>query len=102
MASFQVTVPHALSQETARARVEKFLDDMQRDYAGQISDVQGTWNGNQLAFAFVATGLQIGGTLAVNDKDIQVSGPLPMVAMMFQGRIVKSIRDELQRLLSQA
>jgi putative polyhydroxyalkanoate system protein len=99
MASFQVTVPHALGQEAARARVERFLDEMQRDYADQISDVQGTWTGNQLDFAFVATGLQIGGTLAVNENDVQVSGPLPLMAAMFRGRIEKSIREELQRLL---
>lgn len=100
MPSYQVTVAHELGQEAALARVGRFLDDVQRDYATHISDVRGAWTGNQLAFAFRASGLAVSGTLVVVEKSVHVAGPLPLAAVLFRGRIEQTIRDELQKLLS--
>ena len=100
MPSYQVSVPHQLGREAARARVEKFLEAVQRDYAGQISNVQGGWTGDQLQFGLTAMGLAISGTMAVEESAVQVSGPLPLAAAFFRGRIEQTIRDELQKLLA--
>jgi hypothetical protein len=99
MASFSVSVPHALGQETARARVEQFLGTVQRDFAAHVSDVSGEWHDNRLAFRFVTSGLGISGSLVVEPASVEVSGPLPFVAVLFRGRIENQIRDELQKLL---
>jgi hypothetical protein len=100
MASYNVRVPHALGREMALARVARFLDDVQRDYAAHMSDVEGQWSDNRLQFGFVASGLRISGTLLVEETSVHVSGPLPLAAALFRGRIEQTIRDELQRLLS--
>jgi len=100
MASYSVTVPHKLGQATALARVERFLDDMRRDYADRISDVRGQWSGNRLQFGFSASGISINGTLEVEENAVHVNGPLPLMAAMFRGRIEQTIRDDLERLLS--
>ena len=100
MPSYQVSVPHQLGRDAARRRVEQFLEAVQRDYAAQISNVQGAWTGDQLQFSLVAMGLAIRGTMVVEESAVQVSGPLPLAAALFRGRIEQTIRDELQKLLS--
>jgi hypothetical protein len=100
MPSYSVSVPHNLGQHPARERVEQFLNGVQRDYAGHVSDVSGEWDDNQLAFRFLASGLTVSGTLIVQETLVAVSGPLPFAAVLFRGRIEQTIREELQKLLS--
>jgi hypothetical protein len=100
MPSYSVSVPHNLGQEPARERVEQFLEGVQRDYAAHVSDVCGEWSDNQLAFRFLASGLKVSGTLVVDETLVAVTGPLPLAAVLFRGRIEQTIRDELRKLLS--
>jgi hypothetical protein len=100
MPSYSVSVPHDLGQAAARARVEQFLEVVQRDYAEHVRNVSGEWEENQLSFRFVTSGLNIKGTLAVEETAVEVSGPLPLVAVLFRGKIEQQIRGELAKLLS--
>jgi hypothetical protein len=100
MPSYSVSVSHDLGQDPARARVETFLESVQRDYAAHVSNVSGEWSDNQLAFRFLASGLNISGTLIVEETLVAVTGPLPLAAAFFRGQIERTIRDELRRLLS--
>src|SRR5437867_7093461 len=100
MPSFSVSVQHDLGQPAARQRVEAFLETVLRDYAQSISNVDGQWTENRLAFRFVTSGLNISGMLVVEDTVVAVSGPLPLAAVLFRGRIEQQIRDELCRMLS--
>ncbi len=100
MAAYNVTVPHELSPDAARSRVESFLDQVQREYAAHVSDVEGQWVGNALQFGFVTTGMKINGTLVIHEEHIHVSGPLPLMAAFFRGRIEQTIREQLVKLLS--
>ena len=100
MPSYNVTVPHDLGQTTARARVDGFLDSVRRDLPAHVSDVSGAWEGNQLNYRLSVSGLGISGTLVVKETHVEVSGPLPLAAMLFRGQIERTIRDDLTRLLS--
>ena len=100
MAAYRVLVPHSLGSAAALARVERFLDDVQRDYAEYLSDPQGQWQGNSLEFSFLAMGLAISGSLIVEEESVHVFGPLPLAAAFFRGRIEQTIHAELTRLLS--
>jgi hypothetical protein len=100
MASYSVSVPHDLGISVARARVEQFLDDVRRDYAAHISDIGGAWTEDRLDFRFHTSGMPISGALVVKDAQVDVSGPLPLMASLFRGRIEQTIRDELRKLLS--
>ena len=100
MPSYHVAVPHTLGQITARARVEQFLDAVQRDYAEHVRNVSGEWEENQLRFRFVTSGLNISGSLLVEENQVDVTGSLPLVAVLFRGKIEQQIRAELSKLLS--
>jgi hypothetical protein len=100
MPSYHVSVPHALGLATARARLDVFLEDVRRQYAAYLGDVSGAWNADCLDFRFHAAGLPISGKLAVEETSVQVSGHLPLAAALFRGRIERTIREELTKLLS--
>jgi hypothetical protein len=100
MPSYNVSVPHNLGQSTARARVETFLESVQRDYAEHVQNVSGEWQENSLHFRFATHGLKISGAMNVGESQVDVSGPLPLLAAMFRGKIEQQIRDELAKLLS--
>ena len=100
MPSYKVTVPHALGQATARQRVDGFLESVQRDLPAHVSDVSGVWEGNQLSYRLSVSGLGISGTLVVEQAHVEVTGPLPLAAVLFRGQIERTIRDDLTRLLS--
>ncbi len=100
MPSYHVSVPHFLGAAAARARLDKFLEDVRRDYAAHLSDVGGAWTANSLDFRFQTSGMPISGKLLVEETSVQVSGQLPLMASIFRGRIEKTIRDELTKLLS--
>jgi hypothetical protein len=99
MAGFHVSVSHRLGRETARERVAEFVHSVQTQYASDISDADGRWDGDRLLFSLSARGLAISGTLVVGAEQVVVSGPLPLMAMMFRGRVEQTIRAELERLL---
>ena len=100
MAKFNVSVPHSIGKTAALERVQRFLDDVQKSYAGYISDVRGAWTENKLDFGFSATGMPIEGSMVVDDDAVNVHGPLPFAAMFFRGRIEQTIKEELEKLLS--
>jgi Putative polyhydroxyalkanoic acid system protein (PHA_gran_rgn) len=100
MPSYQVVVPHQLGRAVARNRVEEFLVLVERQYAAQISNVEGTWTADELQFRLSASGLAISGAMRVEESVVQVSGPLPLAAALFRGRLEQTIRTELQKLLA--
>jgi hypothetical protein len=100
MVPLNVSVTHCLGQPAAIDRVQQLLDRLQREYAGQISDVRGQWDDNQLKFGFSVSGLPIDCKLTVQESDVSVSSDLPLAAALFRGKIESWIRDELRGLLS--
>ena len=99
MACFNVSVTHGIGREAALARMRPFLDALRRDYAHEISDIQGKWHDNKIDFTFTARGLQVQGTLAVEEDAVHVSGPLQLAVLIFRNRIEATIRRELEKLL---
>jgi hypothetical protein len=99
MSGYNVSVPHRLGRDEALVRVQKFLDQVRQNYGDDVSNVRGQWNENRLEFGFAARGLAVQGTLLVEDHAVHVSGPLPLAAMFFRGRIELQIRTELEKLL---
>jgi len=100
MPSYSVVVLHALGSTAARARLDKFLEDVRRDYAAYLGEASGAWTADCLDFRFQTSGMSISGRLLVEESCIQVNGQLPLAASFFRGRIEQTIRDELRKLLS--
>ena len=100
MPSFNVQVPHSLGQDAAKARMDSFLETMEKKYKDQISDMDGSWSDNILNFSFNTFGIKINGKMTVAEDNVQMDGELPFAAMMFKGKIASGIQEALEKALA--
>ena len=99
MAALNLSVPHCLGQAEAQVRLERFLDNIRQQHAAELNDVRGGWTANVLEIELDIRGIGISGRMIVEETHIHVSGPLPLAALFFRGRIEQTIRDELLKAL---
>ncbi|MBA3485310.1 MAG: polyhydroxyalkanoic acid system family protein [Pirellulales bacterium] len=99
MPKFQLEIPHTLSAEEARSRLERFIESLQAKFQDKVSDLSQSWNGNTLSFGFKTFGFKIAGAIAALENKLDVSGDIPFAAMMFKGKIETEIREQLARLM---
>ncbi|NOZ40394.1 MAG: hypothetical protein GXP24_09230 [Planctomycetes bacterium] len=95
MPKINLEIPHQLSAEEARSRLERFTETLPQD---QVSDLEQSWNGNTLTFGFKTFGIKIDGDLTAVDEKLLVNVELPFAAMMFKGKIESGIKKQLERL----
>lgn len=100
MPSMKVSVPHTLGQEEAIARLKTFLEKVKAKYGGQISNLQENWGAESGDFSFSAMGFKTSGKVNIAQDKVEIDGSLPMMAMMFKGKIEDTIREQLERELA--
>ena len=99
MPQFTVQVPHTLSQQEARERLNRFVDVLRQKFQDSVNDLQQDWEGDTLRFSFKTFGILLKGGITVGQRELDVKGDLPFTAMMFRGKIESSIREQLERLV---
>jgi putative polyhydroxyalkanoic acid system protein len=100
MPSLSITTPHSLTPEEALARLKTFFEKLKARHSDKISNLEESWQDNQLNYAFSTYGFHIKGDLSVEPGEVKVSGTIPFAAMMFKGKIEQSVREELEKLLA--
>jgi putative polyhydroxyalkanoate system protein len=98
----RITVPHHTTKANARQIVEKRLDDLQRQYGDQASDIDKNWNGDTLSFQVKARGLTGKGTVQITDSEVILDGKLPLLARPFEPRIKAAVEQEAAQLFRKA
>jgi hypothetical protein len=96
---FHLEVPHTLTADEAKSRLERFVESLQARFQDKVSDLTQSWSENTLSFSFKSFGFKIAGAIASLDKKLDVTGDIPIAAMMFKGKIESEIRDQLTRLM---
>lgn len=100
MPSLTMAVPHELGEAEAAQRLRGYFAKLKNRYADQVSNLEDTWEGNLLKFAFSTYGMNVQGKLEVSDSSVKVDSTVPFAAMMFKGKIESSVRSELDRILA--
>jgi hypothetical protein len=96
---FHLEIPHSLSAEEAKSRLERFIESLQAKFQDKVSDLDQSWNDNTLAFGFKTFGIKIAGAITALEDKLDVAGDIPFSAMMFKGKIESEIREQLARLM---
>lgn len=99
MPKFNLEVPHSLSADEAKSRLERFVEMLHEQHRERVSDLTQQWNGNLLSFAFKTFGFKVAGMIESLDQKLAVTGDIPIAAMMFKGKIESEIRTQLSRLM---
>jgi putative polyhydroxyalkanoate system protein len=100
MPKFGVRVPHTLTKDEARSRLERFVEMIEMKYADKVSDLRQSWEGDTLKFHFKSYGIALDGGITVEDNELNLAGDLPFAAMMFKGKIESEIRESLEKIVS--
>lgn len=100
MPHIKIAAPHSLGREEALRRVKEKAGQLRTAYQTDVPDAEETWEDNQGKFRFTLFGLQIGGTVTVDDQQVVVDTEVPMMAMMFKGQVEGRVREELSQLLA--
>jgi putative polyhydroxyalkanoate system protein len=93
-------VPHTLSRDEARSRLERFVEVIEQKYADKVSDLKQSWDGDTLKFHFKSYGIALDGGITVADNELNLEGTLPFAAMMFKGKIESEIRESLEKIVA--
>jgi hypothetical protein len=100
MPKFNVNVPHSLSQDEARSRLERFAEMLEKKFQNQVSELHQSWENDTLNFRFKTYGIPLSGGITVGTNELSCAGELPFSAMMFRGKIESAIREELEKLVA--
>lgn len=100
MPSFHVRVPHALSLASVQARIDRLLAGLQAGEVPEIDTLESRWSDNELHLRWQTRGLVLQGRLVIQAAQVEVSGTLPLAAALFRGRLERTIREELSRVLA--
>ena len=88
-----VTIPHRLTRDEARRRLEGGFQRVTEQMAGKAVTVDQRWSGDHLDFTARVMGQSIAGRLDVEDKVVQLELDLPgllaSMANLFKGRLKK-------------
>jgi hypothetical protein len=96
---FHFEIPHTLSADEAKSRLERMIESLQAKFQDKVSDMEQGWNGNKLSFGFKTFGFKISGVVESLEQKLDVTGEIPFTAMMFKGKIEGEVKDQLARLM---
>jgi hypothetical protein len=100
MSRLAMITDHRLRKDEAERRLKEKLHVVRERYGHYASDVSEAWDDGTLSFRFRAVGMNVKGTMEVNDGEVRISADVPFAVVLFRRRIEKRIRDELGDLLS--
>jgi hypothetical protein len=98
--TISVSIPHRLTQEEARTRLQNGIADLKTKHAGKITNLEETWTGNQLAFKLAAMGQKISGRVDVQPDAVKLDVDLPWLLAMLANKIRPQVEQEGRKLLS--
>jgi len=100
MPKFGVRVPHTLTKDEARSRLERFIEMLEAKFANQLSDLKQSWDGDTLRFHFKTYGIPLDGGITVAESELVLAGDIPFAALMFKGKIESEIREQLEKIVA--
>lgn len=94
-----VNVPHKLTREMAKNRIENGFAKVQEQIAGKSVEVQQSWVGDVLNFSAGAMGQNITGKLTVSDDNVLIEVDLPWILAKLSAGIQDKLKKGTQLLL---
>ena len=94
-----ISIPHRLTQDEARTRLQKGLTDLKAQHARSIAQVEESWNGNQMSFTLTAMGQSMTGRMDVQPSAVKLEIDLPWLLAVFAEKLRPQIEQEGRKML---
>ena len=95
----KVDIPHKLTREAARARIEGGFSRLRQDMLGGMVKFEDKWEGDHLDFRARVMGQTVTGRLDVLDDNVHVEIDLPGFLAAIAGKLKGRLQKEGTRLL---
>ena len=100
MKSLEVRVPHGLSPDEVRRRLDDALVRARSQYADAVGQIDAEWeNENRMKIQLAVMGMNFDGSVEILVEELLVQLELPGMAQLFAGRIREGIEERLGGLL---
>ena len=100
MPDLTASIPHQMSKEEAKRRVQEHIRILREQHAAMISEIQENWSGDTLAFAVRSMGQSITGRLTVDDQMLHLTVALPWLLRMLAGSVKRQLEHQGRLLLA--
>lgn len=97
-----LSIPHQLTREEAKKRVDQLVAQVQRQYAGGIGRLDQNWSENTMDFSVSAMGMTARGKVQVEMQVIRMEVVLPAPLAMLAGTMKQTLEREGTRLLGKS
>lgn len=97
--TINLSIPHSLTQQEARDRIQKGITELRTAHASRLSRVEEQWIENHLDFNVHAVGQHVAGRLDVLPNEVKMSIDLPWMVALLAGKFVKEVETEGRKLL---
>ena len=94
-----VSIPHRLTADEARARLQKGVGDLRTQFAGKVARVEERWTGNHADFQVGLMGQSVAGRLDIEEHVVRLEVDLPWLLAALAEKIAPAIRQQGARLL---
>jgi hypothetical protein len=88
-----LSIPHRLTRDEARRRVQNALAGLKGQHAAQFAQVEENWTAHHMDFRVAVLGQSLTGRVDVGEEKVDIALDLPWLMAIFADRI----RDEVQR-----
>lgn len=101
MKQLEVRVPHGLTPEEVRRRLDHAVEKARAEYAEQVGPIEASWRDEQqMEIGLTVMGMRIDSELEVLAEELVVRVGVPGMAALFAGRIRAGIEERLGGLLT--
>ena len=100
MPNLTASIPHQLSREEAKRRIQEKIAEARRQYGHYLTNLQETWVGDRLTFAVTALGQSVSGHLTVEDQAVHLEIALPLFLSFVAGAVKQQIEQQGRKLLT--
>ncbi len=100
MNDLEVRLPHGLSAEEMRVRLDRAVVVAREQYSDTVGPIEAEWADEVMTVRFSTMGMSFNGQVESLPRELVVRVQLPMMASLFAGRIREGIQERLGRLIA--
>jgi hypothetical protein len=97
--TIDVSIPHRLTRDEARSRIQGGAARLRSQFGGQVAQVEETWKDYHADFKFAAMGQSITGRMDVEEHAVKLSVDLPWMLALIAEKIRGKVEQEGRKLL---
>ena len=87
MPNLTISIPHQLTREEAKRRMQEQLDQARRQFSGVLGQFEERWDRYTLDLTIVSVGQNITARAFVEERTVEVAVALPWMLALLAGRV---------------